>query len=96
MMHTCTGHAAWDPHTSPPLRTTVEPRYAVSAYMYCRVLKGCASFCARYPGSGVPHLQENAPPRDTTVALFLGTYGDPRGLGVSYGRGTPVIKASLS
>ena len=24
------------------------------------------------------------------MALFLGTYGDPRGVGVSYGRGTPV------
>ena len=27
---------------------------------------------------------------DPTVALSLGTYGDPRGVGVSYERGTPV------
>ena len=26
------------------------------------------------------------------MALCLGTYGDPRGLGVSYERGTPVIE----
>ena len=26
---------------------------------------------------------------DLTVALFLGTHGDPRGVGVSYGRGIP-------
>ena len=28
------------------------------------------------------------PPKDPTVALCLGTYGDPRGVGVSYGRST--------
>jgi len=31
-----------------------------------------------------PHLQ------DPAVALYLGTCGDPRGMGVSYERGTPV------
>ena len=30
------------------------------------------------------------PPQVPTVALCLGTYGDPRGVGVSYERGTPV------
>jgi len=32
------------------------------------------------------------PPYDPTVALFLGTYRDPMGVGVSYERGTPVPK----
>ena len=36
------------------------------------------------------HLQESAPPSDPTVGLCLGTYGDRRGVGVSYERGTPV------
>ena len=30
------------------------------------------------------------PPQDPTVALCLETYGDPRGVGVSDERGTPV------
>ena len=29
------------------------------------------------------------PPYDPTVALCLGTYGDPMGVGLSYERGTP-------
>ena len=29
-------------------------------------------------------------PQDPTVALYLGTCGDPRGVGLSYERGTPV------
>ena len=33
---------------------------------------------------------KNPPPYDPTVALFLGTYRDPRGVGVSYERDTPV------
>jgi len=34
---------------------------------------------------------KNPPPsQDPTVALCLGNYGDPRGVGVSYERGTPV------
>ena len=31
------------------------------------------------------------PPQDPTVALCPGTCGDPRGVGVSYERGTPVF-----
>ena len=31
--------------------------------------------------TGVPHLQENAPPQDPTVGLCLGSQGGPRGLG---------------
>ena len=30
------------------------------------------------------------PPKDPTIVLCLGTCGGPRGVGVSYGRGTPV------
>ena len=30
-------------------------------------------------------------PRDSTVALCIGTYGDPRGVDVSYERGTPAL-----
>ena len=33
---------------------------------------------------------ETPTPSDPTVAPCLGTYGDPRGVGVSYERGTPV------
>jgi len=35
------------------------------------------------------------PPLDPTVALCLGTYGDPMGVGVSYERGTPVHLAEV-
>jgi len=42
-----------------------------------------------YP-TGVPHLQENAPPRDPTVGLCLGSWGGPRGWAFCYWRGTPV------
>ena len=55
--------------------------------------------------TGVPHLQENAPPYDPTVRLCIGAYGDPwgvgasyersEGVGVSYERGAPVGGASL-
>ena len=31
--------------------------------------------------TGVPHLQENAPPWDPTVGLCLGSWGGPRGVG---------------
>ena len=34
--------------------------------------------------------KKHPPPLDPEVALCLGTYGDPRGVGVSYERGTPV------
>ena len=40
--------------------------------------------------TGLPHSQETSPPKDPTVALCLGTYGDPMGMGVFYGRGSPV------
>ena len=46
--------------------------------------------------TGVPRSQEPPPPQDPTVALCLGTYGDPRGVGVSYERGTPVLAALRS
>ena len=35
--------------------------------------------------TGVPHLQENAPPWDPTVGLCLGSKGGPRGVGVFMG-----------
>jgi hypothetical protein len=35
-------------------------------------------------------LIRNTPSEDPTVALFLRIYGEPRGVGVSYERGTPV------
>ena len=52
---------------------------------------------ARRPQRGEPrlcvpscqHPGHRPPPQDPTVALFLGTYGDPRGVGVSYQRDTP-------
>ena len=34
------------------------------------------------------------PPWDPTVVLCLGTYGDPRGVGVSYERGIPAAQPS--
>ena len=34
--------------------------------------------------------KNSPPPQGLTVALRLGTYGDPREVGVSYERGTPV------
>ena len=39
----------------------------------------------------VTSLVRNHPPWDPTVALCLETYGDPRGRGISYERGAPVI-----
>ena len=39
--------------------------------------------------AAVPRDGGPAAPEDPTVALCLGTYGDPRGVGVSYERGTP-------
>ena len=35
-------------------------------------------------------LIRNTPPSDPTVALCIGTSGDPRGVGVLYERGVPV------
>ena len=36
-----------------------------------------------------PRSSITSPPRDPAVGLRLGPYDDPRGVGVSYGRGTP-------
>ena len=43
-----------------------------------------------FPSYRGTSLIRNAPPKDITVALCIGTYGDPRGVGVSYERSTPV------
>ena len=43
----------------------------------------------RHNPTGLPRSQETPPPEDPTVALCLGTYGDPLGVGVSYERSTP-------
>ena len=40
-------------------------------------------------------LIRTPPLQDPTVALRLGTYGDPRGLGVSYERSTPAGHVDL-
>ena len=40
-------------------------------------------------------LIRTPPPEDPTVALCLGTCGDPRGVGVSYERGTPAGGSSF-
>ena len=51
------------------------------------------SVCLSLPGrgcKGVPRSKEPPPPLDPAVALWLGTYGDPGGLGGFYERGTPV------
>jgi len=40
--------------------------------------------------TGVLRSYETPPPYDPTVALCLGTFGDPRGVGVSDERGTPL------
>ena len=39
---------------------------------------------------GTSLIRKNAPPYDPTVGLCLGPYGGPRGVAVSYKRGTPV------
>ena len=44
-------------------------------------------------GAGVPRSKETSPPLDPTVGLRLGPYGGPRGVGVSYERGTRVVRA---
>ena len=50
-------------------------------------LLSVASLRSSYRGTS---LIRNTPTWDPTVALCLGTYGDPRGVGVSYERGTLV------
>ena len=40
--------------------------------------------------TGIPRSYETPPPQDPAVAVCLGACGDPRGVGVSYERGTPV------
>ena len=39
---------------------------------------------------GVPRSKKISPPSDPEVALCLGTYGDPMGVGVPYEPGTSV------
>ena len=50
------------------------------------------SICPRYRGTSL--IKNPPPPKDPTAALGL-AYGDPRGVVVSYERGTPVC-ASMS
>ena len=59
----------------------------------------CADLQARISGNPQPAKRtlvqgnlahEKQKTEDSTVALCLGTYGDPIGVGVSYERGTPV------
>ena len=46
--------------------------------------------------AGVFRSKTTPPPWDPTVALCLGAYGDPRGAGVSYERGTPAGLGALT
>ena len=50
---------------------------------------------AEKDGTEVPGSKETATSEDPAVDLFLRTYGDPRGVGVSYERGTPVLAAHV-
>ena len=47
------------------------------------------------PRTGVPRSSKTPLPEDLTVALCPGTYGDPREVGVSHERGTPVARLGL-
>ena len=51
-----------------------------------------SGFVGTHPSrcTGVPRSYERPPTQDPVVALCIGTYGDPRGMGVSHERGTPV------
>ena len=42
--------------------------------------------------TGVPRSQKNAPTKDPTVGLCLGSYGGHRGVAVSYERGIPTTR----
>ena len=43
-----------------------------------------------HPYKGTWRINNKKQPYDPTVGLCLEPYGDPRGVGVPYGRGTPV------
>jgi hypothetical protein len=45
------------------------------------------------PFQGYPTYKKTHPPKDPTVEPCLGLYGDPRVVGVSDERGTPVAEA---
>ena len=76
-------------------------------YMHCFFWSPCsttnddAAFAASEQERGVwrvltqkyrgTSLIRNSSTRRTIIALCLGTYGDPMGVGVSYERGTPVL-----
>ena len=51
--------------------------------MQVQILKGVQENLA--------HKKPPPPSKDPTVALCIGRYGDPRGVGVSYERGTPGV-----
>ena len=54
----------------------------------------CGALDIRTPPLQGYLAHENPPPQDPTVALCLGTCGDPMGVGVSYERGIPVYQWS--
>ena len=55
---------------------------------------GCCMAATGSPrgATGLPRSLKMPLPQEPTVALCLGTYGDSRGVGVSYERGTPVVR----
>jgi len=61
-------------------------------------LKGSRTFCISAAQTliqtGYLAYKKHPPPKDPTVALCLGPYRDPMGVGVSYERGTSVLKPS--
>ena len=54
--------------------------------LHCKCNHACDAVCL----TGVPRSQQTPPSWDPTVGLYLGTYDDSRGVGVSYERGTHV------
>ena len=73
-------------HHSPLLRVSIRHTDAVSPPI-ARAAGNIKKAPPPYRGTS---LTRNTPPYDPTVALFLGTYRGPRGVGVSHERGTPV------
>ena len=55
-----------------------------------REARGERHGCLALYYTGLPRLQETAPPWDSTVGVCLGPYGGPGGSAFSYERGTPV------
>ena len=68
------------------------PVGVLGARVECQVKGLGVRFLGASYSEGVQRcLAHKNPPRvNPTVALCLGTYGDPGGVGVSYERGTPV------